>query len=246
MNPYPSLCDDFSISMYVNSALALPTNRETVLHYFESIQRAFPQLKRFHGRDNGEFILETDKQEETARWAVLEPHRIGSGCVNPATPEEADPHHLRILDLAPYHLGITSLDCESLDVAYVFDIPCHRHHDEVVAEALGLNSSLEPMFNIPGARVTKFEPVLMLCLNEEQQLHSRLRIETRSTPGPNGEPTSAEQISVYFTIRRYWHGQPVGEFLDSYRLQRELCQELVDQHVIPAILQPLATIIATK
>jgi hypothetical protein len=247
MNPYPSLCDDFSISMYVNSALPLPTHRETVLHYFESIQRAFPILKRFQCRDQGEFLLETDKQAESSRWAVLEPQRIGSGFVNPSAPEEADPHHLRILELAPYHLGITGLDCESLDVAYVFDIPCRSHHDEVVAEALGMHSPLEPMFNIPGARVAKYEPVLMMSLNEEQQLHCRLRIETRTSLSANGSDSSSEEpISVYFTVRRYWRGQPVGEFLDSYQHQRELCQELVDHHVIPAILQPLAQVIATK
>lgn len=246
MNPYPSLCDDFSISMYVNSSLQLPNHRETVLHYFESIQRAFPKLRCFHSRENGEFILETDKQEENPRWAVLEPHRIGSGYVNPTSPEDADSHHLRILDLSPYHLGITSLDCESLDVAYVFDIPCRAHHDEVVAEALGLHSPLEPMFSIPGARVAKYEPVLMICLNEEQQLHCRLRIETRTNLSSSGNNSSEDQLSVYFTVRRYWRGQPVSEFLDSYRHQRELCQELVDQHVIPAILQPLAQVIATK
>jgi hypothetical protein len=245
MNPFPSLNGDFCISMYLNTALPLPNNRETVLHYFESLQRAFPVLDRFQMREEGEYVLENDKQAESYRWAALEQTRIGSGFVNPAELEDADRQHLRILELSPYHLGITSLDCESLDVAYVFDVQCRGHHDEVVAEALAMHSPLEPMFNIPGARVMKYEPLLMITLNEEQQLHCRLRIETRSSGNGNDQP-SEEPLSVYFTVRQYWRGQPVSEFLDAYHRQREICQELVEQHVIPAILQPLAQVIATK
>ena len=43
MNPYPTLCDDFGLAMYLNTRMELPTRRETVLHFFETLQKAFPQ-----------------------------------------------------------------------------------------------------------------------------------------------------------------------------------------------------------
>ena len=40
-NSYNSLCDDFYIDMYVNTELDLPTARDTILTYFERIQKQF-------------------------------------------------------------------------------------------------------------------------------------------------------------------------------------------------------------
>ena len=53
-------------------------------------------------------------------------------------------------------------------------------------------------------------------------------------------------ISVYFTVRQYWGRQPFKNFVESYRNQRKICQELVDNHIIPAIIRPLAQTIAAK
>src|SRR5439155_22416680 len=40
MNNYASLCDDFGVSTYVHGKLEMPTGRETVLHFFEAVQKA--------------------------------------------------------------------------------------------------------------------------------------------------------------------------------------------------------------
>jgi hypothetical protein len=53
-------------------------------------------------------------------------------------------------------------------------------------------------------------------------------------------------ISVYFTVRQYWGRQPFKVFGDSYKNQRKVAQELVDNHIIPAVVRPLAQAIATK
>ena len=45
MNPYSSLCDDFGVYVYVNTKMELPTNRETVLHFFDSLQKTFQGLE---------------------------------------------------------------------------------------------------------------------------------------------------------------------------------------------------------
>ena len=56
MNPYSSLCDDFGVYVYVNTKMDLPSGRETVLHFFESLRKTFPQMTDFDCRDNGEYV----------------------------------------------------------------------------------------------------------------------------------------------------------------------------------------------
>jgi len=41
-------------------------------------------------------------------------------------------------------------------------------------------------------------------------------------------------------VRQYWGRQPFKTFAESYRNQRRICQELVDSHIIPAVVRPLA------
>ena len=45
-NPYSAFCEDFYINMRLGSQVALPNQRETVLHYFEQMKKAFPELLR--------------------------------------------------------------------------------------------------------------------------------------------------------------------------------------------------------
>ncbi len=42
LNSYSSLCDDFYLDMYINTELELPTGRDTILSFFERIQKQFP------------------------------------------------------------------------------------------------------------------------------------------------------------------------------------------------------------
>ena len=79
MNPYSSLSDDFGAFVYLNTRLELPTNRETVLHFCESLRKIYPQMTEFDRRDNGEFALEEDRDEGAYRWVNLEPRRLGIG-----------------------------------------------------------------------------------------------------------------------------------------------------------------------
>jgi hypothetical protein len=47
-------------------------------------------------------------------------------------------------------------------------------------------------------------------------------------------------------VRQYWGRQPFKTFVESYHNQRRICQELVDSHVISAVVRPLAQAIAAK
>jgi len=247
MNPYTTLCDDFGVYVYLNTKMELPTARETVLHFFDAVQKAFPQMTDFDRRENGEFVLEEDREKGSYRWVTLESQRICTGYVNPPALEDADQQHERILEMAPYHLDFSPLDCEAMDVLFAFDFMFSGNHDEVVAEALGLNTTLENLLQLPGSRVINYEPSLMLSLDEACRLQSRLSIETRTNAYQirTGQFPEAP-ISVYFTVRQYWGRQPFKTFGESYHNQRKICQEMVDQHIIPAVVRPLAQTIAAK
>lgn len=247
MNPYSSLCEDFGVYVYLNTKMELPTRRESVLHFFDSLQKTFPDLTDFDCRDNGEYVLEEDRELGSYRWVTLETKRFCSGYVNPPDVESADSYQERVLEVAPFHLDFSPLDCEALDVLYAFDFVYTGNHDEVVAEALGLGTTLESLMQIPGSKVLNFEPSVMLSLDEACRLQCRLNVETRTNAYQIRTGNFPEApISVYFTVRQYWGRNGGKSFIDSYRNQRKLCQELVDSHILPSVIRPLAQAITNK
>ncbi len=239
--------DDFYVNLNLNTEMELPSGRDTVLHYFEQMKKAFPDLRNFYTRESGDMVLEGDKEEQSYRWVALEPKRLCSGMVNPDTLEEAYRQHEIVLDLAPHLLTISVLDCEALDVMYGFDFTYEGNHDEVVAEALGVIPGLEAMFEGGSARVINYEPTITLALEDSCRLQARLSIETRTNAyqvrtGEFGD----DQISLYFTVRQYWGQGTEGTFLDAFRRQRSLGEELLQSAVIPKIVRPLARAIASR
>ena len=181
MNSYASLCDDFGVSTYLHGKLEMPIGRETVLHFFEAIQKAFPKMTDFEKRSDDEYLLEEDRDAGSYRWASLDKRRLCAGFVNPPTIEDADAHNERILELAPYHLDLSHMQTESMDVLYYFDFPYQGNHDEVVAEALAIGTPLEGLVQMPAARVLHYQPTLMMALDDACQLQCRLSIETRTS-----------------------------------------------------------------
>jgi hypothetical protein len=246
MNEYVSACDDFGLYTYLNTRMDLPSNTETVLHFFEAIQKTYPSLNEFDRRD-GEFILEEDRDQGSYRLVGMDNRRIWSGYMNPPTLEEADEQHERTLELAPYHLDLSHLNCDALDVMFAFDFVYSGNHDEVVAEAMAKDSPFEALMNMPATKILNFEPSLMLSLDEACRLQCRLNIETRSTAFQvqTGE-FSELPITVYFTVRQFWNKQPFKTFVESYQNQRRIAQELVDGYVLPRIVKPLGETINAR
>src|SRR5438045_8900784 len=93
MNGYFDGCDDFYVNMNLNTEMDLPTNRDTVLHFFEQMRKGFPELRNFYTRESGDLVLEGDKDAEAYRWVAIEPRRLCWGHVNPSPPEEASRQH---------------------------------------------------------------------------------------------------------------------------------------------------------
>lgn len=248
MNRYNSDADDYYVNLNLNTEMELPDSRDTVLHFFEQIRKGFPELRNFQAQENGDLVLESDKDQDFYRTVAIEARRLVSDCSNPESLADAYRQHELVLELAPHLLSISLLDCEALDVTFGFDFTYDGNHDEVVAEALGVGSAFEGLLEGPRPqKIVNFEPSLTIALDESCQLQARLSIETRTNAYQvrTGEFPD-DQISLYLKIRQYWGSGPETSFLESFRRQREVGEELLQKSVIPRVVRPLAQLIATR
>lgn len=247
MIDYGSLADDFYCNLNLNTEMALPAQRETILGFFERVQKAYPSMRNFYTRENGDFVLEEDKEQGQYRWVSVESRRVCSGYVNPPTIAAAIEQHRLVLELLPYMLSVSPLDCEALDLMLGFDYPYRGNHDALVAEVFGVSSALDGLVEVPGSQVISFEPSVTIALDESCRLQARLMVETRTSAyhvrrGDYPE----EHISVYFTIRKYGSldpGTTYEETLDVLSLHSE---RLLEQSVVQQVLRPLAQAISAR
>ena len=247
-NSYSSLCDDFYVDMCINTELDLPTQRDTVLAFFERIQKQYPSMGCFYRRDNNEYCLEESRHLGQYRWVTLELDRIGSGVVNPSDFEMAYQQDKLVLELVPYMLSVSHLDIDSLDVIFAMDFDCRGNHDEVIADALLGQSPFGALLDIPGAKPIGFSPAVVVALSDDCHTQGRISIESKTSvyePGKKS-PRTDEAISLSFTIRQY--PPTTGRFdpLESFEHQCRLAEELVAEKIVPNFVHPLAETIAQK
>ena len=70
MSRLDSICDDIYLNLHLNTEMDLPQNRETLLHFFEAVQRHYPKMRNFYQRERGEFVLEEEKEAGSHRWMI--------------------------------------------------------------------------------------------------------------------------------------------------------------------------------
>jgi len=247
-NIYQSLCDDFHVEMYVNTQLELPRQRDTVLSFFERIQRHFPSMNCFYQGPDKENILEESRSSEQYRWVVLEKDRIGSGTVNPFDVENAYKQDRLILELIPYMLSVSHLDIDSLDLTFGMDFEYLGSHDEVIIEALFSNSAFSSFLEVPAVKVIGFSPVAVFSLSTDLNTQARVSIESKTSvyePEKHRYRTG-EAISLSLTIRQYPTGTGKFDTLNSFEKQTHVMQELMNEKVIPYFARPLANVITQK
>ena len=247
MAQYASLADDFYVNMNLATEMDLPGQRETILQFFERVQKRFPSMRKFYCRDKRDFVLEEDKEQGRYRWAAVENKRLCSGQVNPPSLDAVLEQHRLVLDLAPSYLSISPLDCEALDVLFGFDFAYRGNHNALLAEALGVGSALDRVADLPGGRVINYEPSLTIALDEDCRVQVRVSTEARTNAFQvrTGE-FAEEQLSVYVTARQYGSLDPQTSYADTIDRLAQLAREVVDACVIEQILKPLARTIALK
>ena len=248
LNTYGSLCDDFYLDMHINTELDLPTERDTILSFFERIRKQFPSMGCFYRRGNNEYCLEEDRNLGQYRWVSLEVDRIGSGVVNPPDFETAYCQDRLVLELVPYMLSVNHLDIDSLDVTFAMDFDYAGSHDEVIAEALLAQSAFNCLLDVSGVRAIAFSPAMVVALSDDNHTQGRISVESKTSvyePGKKGQDED-EAISLSLTIRQYPRTTETFDPLKSLEYQFRLAQELMTEKVVPNFVQPLAETIAQK
>ncbi|MBN1391813.1 MAG: hypothetical protein JW947_03310 [Sedimentisphaerales bacterium] len=253
-NSYSSLCDDFYLDMYINTKLPLPRHRDTVLAFFERIQKQYPSMGSFFKGENSECCLEENMEHpmgsdsEQYRWVALEIDRIGSGVVNPSNFENAYSQDRLVIELAPYMLSLNHLDIDSLDVTFAMDFNYAGSHDEVIAEALFGSTAFSCLLDLPEARPVSFSPSIVTALSEDGLTQGRISVESKTSDyEPKGKRRAADDaISLFFTIRRYSSGSEKFDALKSFEEQCRLAEELMAEKIVPNFALPLINVIAQK
>lgn len=247
MPQYNRLCDDHYINLNLSTEMELPSNRDTVLHYFEQLRKKYPTMKNFYSRDRSDYVLEEDKHSGSYRWATVEKNRVGSGYVNPPEFDAAIEQHMTVLEHIPYSLSVSPLDCEALNLMYGFDFNFRGNQHELLAETFGMSPSFERLHEVSGGKLLTFDPCIQLALDDDCRTQCRLSIESRTTAFQvrTGE-FPEEQLTVYLTIRRYGSLETTESYVSAFARLIEWGEHLMESHVVENILMPLRQAIAIK
>ena len=245
--PYAAFCEDFYVNMRLGSQLALPHSRETLLHFFERIQKTYPGMTRFRKTEAGEYNLEEDRSSQAYRWISMEQKRLSSGHVNPESIAESLKLHSLLLEMAPHHLGMSPIEIDYLDVLFGFDLAFGGNHDEIIAESLFPESPLTCLTDESGARAVDFQPTVTVALSDDCRLQARIDIVTRTNSYQvrTGD-YSDEVISVYLIVRRYWGDRPRESMATLFTEMAERADQLCTNYIVPRVLRPISSAIASR
>ena len=247
MGLYASLSDDFYVNLNLNTEMELPGSRETILHFFERIQKQYPTMANFYARERGEYVLEEDKENGHYRWVTVDGRRVCSGHVNPPSTEDAISQHKLVLDLIPFALSISPLDCESLNLMYGFDFNYRGNHNELIVDALGVSPAFDSISEKYRDNVVAYEPHMQFSVDEECRTQCRISVETRTSAYhvKTGD-FPQEQVSVYVTARRYGSLGPGVSYVDVMSGLNDVCVEVIEDHVANDFLKPIRRTIEIK
>ena len=247
-NSFSSLCDDFYLDMCINTELDLPTDRDTILAFFERIQKQYPSIGNFYRRGQFEYCMEEPRENGQYKWVSLESNNIVSGSVNPSDIEEVYKLDNLVLQLVPYMLGVNHLDIDSVDVTFGMDFDYAGSHDEIIAEALLAQSAFNCLLDLPQARPIGFSPAVVVALSDDCRTQGRISVESKTSVYEPGKQKhkSDEAISLSFTIRQYPSSTEKFDALKSFENQCRLAEELMAEKIIPDFVRPLMNVISQK
>ncbi|TWU37878.1 hypothetical protein Q31b_46670 [Novipirellula aureliae] len=240
MNGYGAFSDDFYINLILTTEMELPKGRESILHFFEQIRRRYPKLQNFYSRDKNEYVIEEEKDAGSYRWVSTESKRINTGNVNPSDADAVDDLNRTVLELIPYELSVSPLDCESLSVMFGFDFAYRGNHNEMIADVIGVAPGLQPFLKVPYGKVLSHEPAIQFALDEECRTQCRVSFESRTNAYQvRTSDFAEEQLSVYLTVRRYDSLGPNDTYVAEYDRLVALGRDLVEEYLVASILKPL-------
>jgi hypothetical protein len=244
--------DTFSDRFYVVTRLYfkldLVPSRETLLHFFDHVRRTYPGMRRFRRREDGAVTLDEGGPGDAQRRYV----RVGNqslrfGQIGPADKQAVASFAEMMLTHSPYHLSLSDLDYDSLEVAFGFDLEYSGNHDELVAETLLGESPLQANFLGAEGRVIDCQPCLGFALTEDCATQAYIDVRGRTSMYElRSEEYEPQLLSVRLTVRRYFRN---GAPADLNAVHQELLgagEAIAAGRVVPQIVLPLREAIASR
>ncbi len=242
---FGALCTDFYINLKLALKMDLPGDRETILHFFDRIRKSIPRMRRFR-RYEGELALESTRRDAEYSWLAMRRTCIRSGFVNPPAMNDAYHLHQLVLELSPYHLTISPLDIDYVELLFGFDLECKDNHDEIVYQSLIADTPMARLLKVDGARVLDVQPVFGMTLSDSGDLQAYFEIKTRhkSRKG-SSRAYRQEPISLFVTVRKYGPVDKVEDLLAIFNTLSYNCETLATEKLVPDLLTPIARYITT-
>jgi hypothetical protein len=233
--------------MYINTRFDLPSDRDILLSFFERIKKQFPSMTTL-GRDGSEYTLDHDPQSGQNRWASVDIDRLGAGCVNPESFQQAFELPKFVIDLIPYILGVRSLDIESLDLTFGMDFDYAGNHNDIIAEALFGGSAFSKIFDLSGPGPLNLSPSIIVALDNDCSTRARLAVEGRTDENEirTGKFDADKPISFYLTVRQYPRSGQDFEMASVFNRLCGLAVDFMDEKIVPNIVMPLTNAIAHR
>ena len=248
-NSLGAVCDDFYVNCRLFLKLEMDLGREAVLHFFDRIRKEYPSLRKLRRRDPGTISLEDDPEEHgSRRWLRLDGTSLRFGHFAPPDMDAVRRFGDLILTQAPYHLTLSELVYDHLELVYGFDLQYRGNHDQLVAETLwGDQASASFLFGDEAAHIIDAQPYFGIALSRECDLQAYVEVKSRTTTYEvRGEGFESEPISVFLTIRKYWGLDGSPALPDALRSLFDTADEIATEKIVPHFVNPLAAAIASR
>lgn len=246
---FGSLADEFCSSTRLFLKLGISLERDTVLHFFEQVRKAFPGMKRFRRREDGcLFLEEVGEEGASRRWIRLDPVSLRFGHYAPQGESEVARLAEVVLEQAPYHLTLSELDFDHMEVVYGFDMEYRGNHDQLVGETLWASHPLASFLLDDNAmHIIDSQPYLGIALTADCELQAYAEIKSRtSTFEVRTGEYEPQPLSVFLTIRKYWGMAEPQTLLAAHKEMSEIADTLAGEKVVPLLVNPLAQAIASR
>jgi hypothetical protein len=246
---FGDVCDDFYVSLRLFLKLDLSPQRETLLHFFDSLRKAYPGLCRMQRRDNGTVLIEEEPDESgSRRWVRIDHDSLRCGHFAPSDSESLRRFCNLIVTQAPYHLTFSDIDYDHLELIYGFDLEYRGNHDQLVAETLWGDRGLGGfLFGDETCHVIDAQPYFGIALSPECDLQAYGEVKSRtSTYEVRNESYDPQPISVFLTLRKYWGVQTPASLPEATSVLFDHADRLARDVIIPNLVNPLAAAIASR
>jgi len=237
---FGALCNDFYVNQKLALKMDLPGDRETILHMCDQVRKAMPSMDRFR-RYEHELALESSRRDAEYRWLAMRRTSIRTGHVNPQSMEESYKLHRLVLQVAPYHLTISPLDVDYLELLFGFDLECKANHDAIVFDALYSHSPMAELTHTADANILDVQPIYGLSLSDKGDLQAYFEVKTR-TKNRRGQAGRSrnEPISVLLTMRKYGPVHQIEDLKDIFNDLAHRAEVLASDRLVPGLLTPIA------